>query len=216
MEVAEQLIHDTSSKSGLTLPSLFEQTDARTHACAAAGKDSHYGLSLTYMVDNEIVNQRCTRAVALVIANNAFKSDNVNEGYQMITEGVSDPFDKNFVCTLISPCTLRSSPDYQLNTGCGMKTQTAFVVIADVIGVGSAEKPAVFLVESLETIQDSEVEIAPDHIRRLIHFAFLTAKIQGQTSKREWTEDMSPADARKCRRLGKSPTDDLLEKYDKP
>ena len=96
-----------------------------------------------------------------------------------------------------------------------MKTQTAFVFIADVLGVGSAEKPPVFLVESLETNPPSEAEIALNHIRRLIHFACLTAKMQGKRSKREWSEDMSPANARKCRRLGKSPTDDLLEKYDK-
>ena len=65
-------------------------------------------------------------------------------------------------------------------------------------------------------VPDSEAETAPDHIRRLIHFASLTAKMQGKSSKREWTEDMSPANARQCRRLGKSPTGDLLEKYDKP
>ena len=110
----------------------------------------------------------------------------------------------------------RTSPDYQLKPARGMKTQTAFVVIADVLEVGSAEKLPVFLVESLEKIPDSEAETAPDHIRRLIHFASLTAKMQGKSSKREWTEDMSPANARKCRRLGKSPIDDLLEKYDKP
>ena len=221
VEAAEQLIHDTPSKSSLTLLNFLEHTDAHTDACAAAGismieKDPHYGLSISYIVDNEVVRKRCTRAVALVVANNASKSDNMNEGYQMITEGVSDPLDKNFVCTLMSFCTLRTSPDYQLKPARGMKTQTAFVVIADVLEVGSAEKPPVFLVESLEKIPDSEAETAPDHIRRLIHFASLTAKMQGKSSKREWTEDMSPANARKCRRLGKSPTDDLLEKYDKP
>ena len=96
-----------------------------------------------------------------------------------------------------------------------MKTQTAFVVITDVLEVGNDETPRVFLVESLEKIPDSEAETAPDHIRRLIHFASLTAKMQGKSSKRKWTEEMSPANARKCRRLGKSPTDDLLEQYEK-
>ena len=49
-----------------------------------------------------------------------------------------------------------------------MKTQTALVVIADVLDAGSAEKPPVFLVESLEKIPDTEAEAAPDHIRRRI------------------------------------------------
>ena len=178
-------------------------------------KDPHYGFSISYIVDNEVVKKRCTGAAVLVVTNNASKSDNMSEGYQMITEGVSDPLDKNFVLTPMSFCTLKTSPDYQLKLARGMKTQTAFVVIEDVLEVGSAEKPPVFLVESLEKIPDSEAEIAPDHIRRLIHFASLTAKMQGKSSKCEWTEDMSPANARKCRRLGKSPTDDLLGKCDK-
>ena len=96
-----------------------------------------------------------------------------------------------------------------------MKTQTAFVVIADILEVGSADKPPVFLVESLEKIPDAEADTAPDHIRRLIHFASLTAKMQGKSSTRQWTDDMSPANAGKCRRLGKAPTGEELEKYKK-
>jgi len=61
-----------------------------------------------------------------------------------------------------------------------MKTQTALVVIADVLEAGSAGKPPVFLVESLEKIPDTEAEHAPDHIRRRIQFASLTAKMQGK------------------------------------
>ena len=78
VEAAEQLIHDTPSKSSLTLLSLLEQTDAHTDACAAVGismikKDPHSFLSVTYMVEHQIVKKRCARAVALVIANNASK-----------------------------------------------------------------------------------------------------------------------------------------------
>ena len=113
------------------------------------------------MVEGEVVKKRCTRAVALVIANNASKSNNMNEGYQMSTEGVSDPLNESFVCTLMSFCTLRTSPDYQLKPSRGMKTQTAFVVIADVLEAGSAEKPPVFLVESLEKIQMQRLRLHP-------------------------------------------------------
>ena len=218
VEAAEQAIQDTPSKSSLALLGLLERTDAHTDACAPAGismikKDPHYGLSVSYVVEQQVIKKRCTRAVALVIASSASKSDNMNEGYQMITEGVSDPLDESFVCTLMSFCTVRTSPEYQLKPARGMKTQTALVVIADVLEAGSADKPPVFLVESIEKIPDAEAEAAPDHIRRLIHFASLTAKMQGKSSQRVWTEETSPANARKCRRLGKSPTDDLLELY---
>ena len=37
-------------------------------------------------------------------------------------------------------CRLKTSSDYQLKPVRGMKTQTAFVVIADVLEAGSAEK----------------------------------------------------------------------------
>ena len=218
VEAAEQAIADTPSKSSLTLLTLLKQTEARTDACAPASismikKDPHYGLSVSYKVEDQIIRKRCTRAVALVRASSASRSDNMNEGYQMITEGVRDPLNESFVCTLMSFCTVRTSPDYQLKPARGMKTQTAFVVIADVLEAGSAEKPPSFLVESLEKIPDAEGELAPDHISRRIQFASLVAKMQGTTKKREWTEETSPAIAGKCRRLGKSPTDELMEKY---
>ena len=218
VEAAEQAMEDTPSKSSLTLLRLLEHTEARTDACAPASlsmikKDPHYGLSISYMVENKSIKKRCTRAVALVRASSASRSDNMNEGFQMITEEVRDPLDESFVCTLMSFCTLRTSPDYQLKPARGMKTQTAFVVIADVLEAGSAEKPPVFLVESLEKVPDTEAEAAPDHMRRRIQFASLVANMQGKSAKRDWTEDTSPAIAGKCRRLGKSPTDDLLDKY---
>ena len=131
----------------------------------------------------------------------------------MITESVQDALNERLVCALMSFCTVKSSPDYQLKPNRGQKTQMAFVTITDVLEAGSAEKPPVFLVESLEKIPDTEALSAPDHMRRLIYFASLTAQMQGTRSQRVWTEDVSPANAGKCRRLGKSPTDELLEQY---
>ena len=113
----------------------------------------------------------------------------------------------------MSFCSVKTSPDYQLKRGRGQKTQTAFVAIADVLEEGSAEKPTVFLVESLEKIPDTEKGAAPDHVRRRIQFASLVAQMQCKSKKRDWTEETSPAMAGKCRRLGKSPTDELLDKY---
>ena len=183
VEAAVQSIEDTPSKSSLTLLKLLEQTHARTDVYVPAGirmikKDPHYGLSVSYKIDNQVIRKRCTRAVALVCASNASKSENMNEGFQMITEGVHDPLDENFVCTLLSFCTVKTSPDYQFKPARGQKTQTAFVVIADVLEEGSAGKPPVFLVESLEKIPDTEKDAAPDHMRRRTQFASLVAQMQ--------------------------------------
>eukprot|EP00974_Lingulodinium_polyedra_P006584 626601-Lingulodinium_polyedra.AAC.1 len=93
----------------------------------------------------------------------------------------------------MSFCAVSKSPDYQLKPARGQKMQTAFVVIADVLEPGSAEKPPVFLVESLEGIPDTEAEVAPEHSRRFIHFASLTAKMQGKMPGKVRAEQMSPA-----------------------
>ena len=89
----------------------------------------------------------------------------------------------------------------------------ALVTISDVLTVGSAEKPTEFLATSIEKLTEKDAETACEHMRRMISFASLTAKQQGTDPKNAWTEELSPANAAKCRRLGKSPTDDLLDEY---
>ena len=61
----------------------------------------------------------------------------------MITENVKDALDEGFRCTLMSFYTVKASPYYQLKPTRGQQTQTAFVVIADVLKPGSAEQPPV-------------------------------------------------------------------------
>ena len=84
-------------------------------------------------------------------ASKASEAENMNEGFQMLTKDVSDPLqDSTSACSLLSFCTVKTSPDYQLRPLRGQTKQTALVVIADVLDPGSAEKPPVFLVESIE------------------------------------------------------------------
>ena len=59
----------------------------------------------------------------------------------------------------------------------------AFVTITDVLEAGSADKPPVFLVDMLQKIPDADSTSAPDHMRRLIYFASLTANVQGKKRK---------------------------------
>ena len=131
----------------------------------------------------------------------------------MITKQVFDALDDTFQCTLMSFCTVKTSADYQLKPPRQCKTQTAFAVIADILEEGSAEKPPVFLVESLTRLTPDEASDAPQHMKRRIQFASLAAQVQGKNNKREWTEDMNPAIAGKCRKLGRAPTNDLLQEY---
>ena len=43
-----------------------------------------------------------------------------------------------------------------------------------------------------------------------------SAKQQGSKERKGWTEETSPANAGKCRKLGKAPTDEPLEQYTTP
>ena len=70
-----------------------------------------------------------------------------------------------------------------------------------------------FLATSIEKLSEMDAEAAREHMRRTIFFASLAAKQQGTDPKHVSTEEVSPASASKCRRLGKSPTDDLLDQY---
>ena len=218
VEGGEQPLDHTPSKRSLELMTLLSRTEPGSNACVFAclsmiRKHPHYGLSVLYVVDGTVVEKTCTKAVALVAASTASKSANMNEGYQMTTENVKSALDDQFTCTLISFCTVGASPDYQLKPGRNQKTQMALVTIADVLEPGSVDKPPVFLVDALEKIPEPDAADAPDHMRRCVLFAALIAKTQGQSSERCWTEELSPANAGKCRKLGKAPTGEMLDKY---
>ena len=64
----------------------------------------------------------------------------------------------------------------------------------------------------MEKLSEIDAEAAREHMRRTIFFASLAAKQQGTGPNHVWTEELSPASASKCRRLG-TPTDDLLDQY---
>ena len=221
VEAAEQVMDDIPSKRSLDLITLLTMIDPQTNACVPAGvsmiaKDPHYGLLVSYVVDGTVVHKHCTKAIALVVARTPTVSENMNAGYQMVTDGVKDPLNDRFVCTLMSFCDVKASPDYQLKPARGQKTQMAFVTIIDVLEYGSAEKPPVFLVEYVEKVADEDAQSAPEHMLRRIYFASRASKMQGTSSTRDWTETMSPAIAGKCRRLGRSPTDAELDRYEVP
>ena len=218
VEAMEQPLEDTPSKSSLLLLRLLEHTKVNTDVCVPAAasivhKEPHYGLSVEYVVDQALVKKTCITALVLVKATVASKLDKVNEGFMMTTEKVTDALDDTFVFTLISYCSLTKAPDYQLKPTRREKAQMALVTISDVLATGSADKAYRVLATSIEKLSEIDAEAAREHMRRTIFFASLAAKQQGTGPNDVWTEELSPASASKCRRLGKSPTDDLLDQY---
>ena len=218
VEAMEQPLEDTRSKRSLVLLKLMENTKVNTDVCVPAAasivhKEPHYGLSVEYVVDQALVKKTCITALVLVEANVASKMERVNEGFMMTTEKVKDALDDTFVFTLISYCSLTNAPDYQLKPTRQKRAQMALVTISDVLETGSAEKPTTFLATSIEKLSENDAETARDHMRRTMFFTSLAAKQQGAGPNNVWTEELSPANASKCRRLGKSPTDELLDQY---
>ena len=218
VEAMEQPLEDTRSKRSLVLLKLMENTKVNTDVCVPAAasivhKEPHYGLSVHYVVDRALVKKTCITALVLVEANVASKMERVNEGFMMTTEKVKDALDDTFVFTLISYCSLTNAPDYQLKPTRQKRAQMALVTISDVLETGSAEKPTTFLATSIEKLSENDAETARDHMRRTMFFTSLAAKQQGAGPNNVWTEELSPANASKCRRLGKSPTDELLDQY---
>ena len=91
VEAAEQAIDDTPSKRSLELLNFLQMTDPQTNACVPAGismikKDPHYGLSVSYIVNDQIVSKNCMRALALVMASSPSKSALIrNETIQVMS-----------------------------------------------------------------------------------------------------------------------------------
>ena len=131
----------------------------------------------------------------------------------MITENVLDALDDGFRCSLMALCTVKASPDYQLKPARDQKTQAAF-------------EPLLFFLltnwnlEVLISLQCSWwIPFNASQTQRLRRRQSIcadlstSANMQGNKEQSAWTEQTSPANAGKCRRLGKAPTDDLLDQY---
>ena len=119
--------------------------------------------------------KKCNRVVCLVSAPNASKMQKMNDGFQMTAEGVVDALNSKFTCNLTAFCTLTSAGEYQLKPGRGKKAVLAFVTISNVLIEATEENPPTFLAESIEKLGEEEANDAPEHLRRMIHFAALAA-----------------------------------------
>jgi hypothetical protein len=102
VEAAEQNMDETPSSTSLALLKLLEMTEPQTNACVAAGlsmitKDPHYGLLVTYNVNDKIAQKQCTKAIVIVTATTPSVPSNLNEGYQMTTDNVKDPLDESAI-----------------------------------------------------------------------------------------------------------------------
>ena len=85
-----------------------------------------------------------------------------------------------------------------------------FVSITDVLKSGNHP---VALVDHMEKIPDPHARLALENTSERSTRASIMAEMQGTNRSRKWTDEVSPAMAGKCRRLGKALTDQELQSY---
>ena len=129
----------------------------------------------------------------------------IGSGFKLITPDVEDLLSTEdagqMKHTLSAICTLENLTQYKLDPPRG-GTQHALVIV-------TAKTDASFVVESVQLLSAEEAAQAKQSLLKVLHMAM---RIHGRDRKRtlEWGETFSPVASRKCRRVGRSPTDALL------
>ncbi len=148
----------------------------------------------------------CQKVVALVRSCHKSKLEKLGNGFNLVTNGVQDVIpagaeaatpDQEF--TLTTMCTAENLTQYKLDPPRGQK-QHALVTITDVAA-------GLFVVETVQLVSSED---ANDLTTSMTTWARLAKElVLGDSGKRSlpWTDVSSPASAKKCRTLGRCPTD---------
>jgi hypothetical protein len=149
----------------------------------------------------------CQKVIALVRSCQKSKLEKMGDGFNLVTHGVQDAIpagagaatpDQEF--TLTTMCTADNLAQYKLDSTRGQQ-QYALVTITDVAD-------EVFVVETVQLLSPDN---AKDLMTSMTTWAcFAKELVLGDSGKRNfpWSDAASsPASAKKCRKLGKCPTD---------
>jgi hypothetical protein len=148
----------------------------------------------------------CQKVVSLVTSTQKTLPTALGEGYKMVTAGVRDAVfgssgtsqstDAAFELTTI--CTMENLASYRLDPPRGSPCY-AIVTIVECTSSG-------FVVESVQVLPTLEkAQAASKSMSKLQYLALHLAK-SGEKRQLPWSSEASPAQAKKCRVLGKSPT----------
>merc|ERR1711924_183114 len=143
--------------------------------------------------------------LALVRSSKNSKPSPLGNGFKLVTPGVEDLLSTEdptgqagqMEHTLSAICTLSNLPQYRLDPPRG-GNQNALVVV-------TAKTDDSFVVESVQFLSSDEAAVVKQSMLKLLHLAM---HIHGKDRKRavDWTDGFSPVSARKCSRVGRSPT----------
>ena len=150
----------------------------------------------------------CQRVVALIVSSEKSKPETVGtDGYRLVTKNVECAMaddDPHLAAkyTLMATCTIDNLAAYRLDPVRGQK-QHAMVTI-------TSKLDDALVVDQVQLLSQESAMQAKASFNKLV---ILARRTNERDRKREvtWTEESSPASAKKCRVLGRSATDNPLD-----
>ena len=213
VHAADQPLTEPPSKAVLEMipmiRDLKDDTSAILPACLHMVETSpHYAFTIvcTSSSGGSKILLPCQKILALVRSSKNSKAEPLGNGFKLITPDVEDLLSIENPTevagqkkhTLSAICTLDNLPQYRLDPPRG-GTQAALVTV-------TAKTDVSLVVESVQLLSSDEAAQAKESLLKLLHMAM---HIHSRDRKRtiEWTDGFSPMTARKCMRVGRSPTD---------
>ena len=212
VHATDQPWDEAPTKAALEMIPLLRDLKDDTSAIIPAGlhmveKSPHYAFTVTKSTsDGSKIIIPCRKVLALVRSTKNSKPIPLGSGFKLITSDVEDLLSTEdptgqagqMKHTLSAICTLSNMPQYKLDPPRG-GNQAALVII-------TGKTKDSFVLESVQPLSSEAAAQVKLSLLKLLHLAM---HIHGRDRKRavEWDEGFSPVDARKCSRVGRSPTD---------
>ena len=213
VHAVDQPWSEAPTKAALEMIPLLRDHRDDTSAILPAGlhmvkTSPHYAFTVDCksISDGSKVFLPCQKVLALIRSSKNSKAHPLGSGFKLVTPDVEDLLsteDATEVAgqmkhTLSAICTLSNLPQYRLDPPRG-GSQAALVIV-------TAKTDDSFVIESVQFLSSDEANEVKKSLLKLLHLAM---HIDGRDRKRavDWSDDFSPVHARKCSRVGRSPSD---------
>jgi hypothetical protein len=206
VNAVEQPLTEAPTQSALALLPLLDYSDTDTSSIVAAplqmvSESQQYAFEVSMQTEPKIATL-CQKVLSLVRSTKATTTIQVGQGFKLTTTDVEDVLgdtEKKF--TLTAVCTLDNLPQYRLDPP-RRGVQYALITVTSMM-------QDTFIVDQVQLLSEEEGNAATVSLKQLM---LLTRQMYAPDRKRggEWNATFSPASAKKCRFLGRSPTDAII------
>ena len=207
VNAVEQPLNEPPTQSALALLPLLDYLNCDTSSIVVAplqmvSESQQYAFQVIIQTEPKIAAP-CQKVLSLVRSTKATTTIQVGTGFKLTTTDVEDVLGEgeNKKFTLTATCTLENLPQYRLDP-------TRRGVQYALISVTSMMQDT-FIVDQVQLLSEEEGNAATVSLKQLM---LLTRQMYAPDRKRggEWNATFSPASAKKCRFLGRSPTDAII------